>query len=197
VIVFSLFPWIMTALNVRYALTLFLLLACLLAVALSQSYGGATQLGRVLLAAVTAYGLLFGWLGTLIIENSGPQIRHVLGLSPAEEYIASVHPAYPAIQSLARLADPQDKILAVGCCNPFYYPVSWKFDCKDGEQAALALSAVGKGGRGASYRYVIGSARRTGRLTANLASEVVYQDSVCTVRRLSLSEPNQASTTSR
>jgi 4-amino-4-deoxy-L-arabinose transferase-like glycosyltransferase len=76
--------WLMTASNLRYVVTPLLLLACLLAVALSRACAGSSPATRRLLSGVVVYGLLFGWTGSLIIENSAPQVRYVAGLLSAD-----------------------------------------------------------------------------------------------------------------
>jgi 4-amino-4-deoxy-L-arabinose transferase-like glycosyltransferase len=113
----------------RFAIAPILILQVLTAGRVILSCRAMPSAVRFSLYLASAYALLFGLLGTAILEVNAPQLRYLAGRMDKTEYLREALMPYRAVEFVRGVAAPQDPILSVDACPLLYVPNPSLFNC--------------------------------------------------------------------
>ena len=127
---------------------------------------------KLSLYAASVYALLFGLLGTAIVEINVPQLRYFARRIDKPEYLREALLPYRAVEFVHDRAHPGDPVLSVNACPFVYAPNPSLFDCV--WPADLATDKLDVLLQRRNYRFLILPVSRAGEVPAGW--QAVYAD---------------------
>lgn len=113
----------------RFALAPILILNLAAAAGLVQFCSRVPPAVKFSLYLASAYALLFGLLGTAIIEINAPQFRYFAGKIDKAGYLRQAMLPYRALEFLKGAAHPGDRVFSLSSCPLAYAPDPSAFRC--------------------------------------------------------------------
>jgi hypothetical protein len=113
----------------RFAIAPILILNVLTAGQLVHFCSRSRPAVRFSLYAASAYALLFGLLGTAIVEINAPQLRYFAGRIDKAGYLRQAMVPYRAVEFLKSVVQPGDEVFSLSSCLLAYAPNPGTFHC--------------------------------------------------------------------
>jgi len=115
--------------SVRYITTALALGPLLLAGGVFRLWESGPRAARLAMAALLAYSGVVCWVGVMIIQNSGAQVRYLAGKLSEDAYLDGALVQYRPVQAALAETTREERVLSIGACATLYHEPPRNFAC--------------------------------------------------------------------
>jgi len=182
--------WGATAGVPRFAIPAFALLIVLTADRVIVFQRALPSWARFSIPIASAYVLLFGWLGSAILEINAPQLRYFTFRLDRTGYLRETLAPYRALEFVSQASQPRDLIFGIDGCATVFVRDPARFDCslaKDWKPAEIRAMIRQK-----DYRFIVAPLNHADLIPAGW-SKVYGDDAYVVFQARVLTEPSRSS----